>query len=188
MVNQDTKTNFKIAVGSCNPVKIQSAQAGFELVFPEYQFSAVGLAVASGVGDQPMSCQETLQGAKNRARNLRSVAPDSDFFCGIEGGIEIIEETLYASAWIVIIDRVGSMTSGRSGSFPLPAKVKRLVESGLELGHANDVVFKETNSKQHGGAVGSLTGGVITRQSLYEHAMALALVTFRQKALFAEGD
>ncbi len=39
----------------------------------------------------------------------------------------------------------------------------------------------ETNSKQQGGAVGSLTGGVITRQSLYEHAMALALVTFRHE-------
>lgn len=182
------KTNFKIAVGSCNPVKIQSAQAGFEMVFPESRFTAVGLAVASEVSDQPMTCQETLLGAKNRASNLRIVAPDADFFCGIEGGIEIIDESLYASAWIVIMDKAGRASSGRSGSFGLPAKVKRLVESGMELGHANDVVFRETNSKQQGGAVGSLTGGLITRQSLYEHAMVLALVAFRQEKLFADSD
>lgn len=188
MKNSGTKTKYKIAVGSRNPVKIQSAQAGFELVFPEHQFTVVGLDVASEVSDQPMSSQETLQGAKNRASNLRLVAPEADYFCGIEGGIEIIDETLFANAWIVVMDQAGKTTSGRSGSFALPAKVKRLVESGMELGTANDVVFKETNSKQQGGAVGSLTGGVITRQSLYEHAMALALVAFRQKTLYAEVD
>lgn len=179
---------FYIAVGSKNPVKIQSALAGFELMFPEHQFSAVGVEVASGVSDQPMSCRETLQGAKNRASELKLQVPDADFFVGIEGGIEIINETLYASAWIVIADASGRMTSGRSGSFPLPGKVKRLIESGMELGHANDVVFGRQNSKQQGGAVGSLTGGVITRQSLYEHAMVLALVAFRQEVLYAGGD
>ncbi len=74
---------------------------------------------------------------------------------------------------------------GRSGSFALPARIKQLVESGMELGQANDEVFIEHNSKQQGGAVGSLTGGVISRQSLYEHAMVLALVAFRQSELYA---
>jgi non-canonical (house-cleaning) NTP pyrophosphatase len=52
------------------------------------------------------------------------------------------------------------------------------------LGHANDRVFHQHNSKQQGGAVASLTGGVITRQSLYEHAIALALATFKHPDLF----
>jgi inosine/xanthosine triphosphatase len=182
------KSHQKIAVGSLNPVKIQSARGAFELMFPDCQFSADGFEVSSGVSDQPMSCEETLLGATNRANGIVDYAPESDFFVGIEGGIEVINDTLFASAWIVILDSAGRTSSGRSGSFPLPAKVKRLVESGMELGHANDVVFQETNSKQQGGAVGSLTGGVITRQSLYEHAMALALVTFRQENLFVDGD
>ena len=66
----------------------------------------------------------------------------------------------------------------------LPPKVQSLVEQGIELGHANDQVFSEHNSKHAGGAVGSLTGGVIGRQALYEHAMALALVAYKKPALF----
>lgn len=174
----------KIAVGSKNPVKTQAALVGFESMFSNQIFSVKGFAVASEVSDQPMSCAETLQGATNRANALKQLAPDSDFYVGIEGGIEVIGETLFANAWIVVIDSGGTTGSARSGSFALPPEVKRLVESGMELGHANDAVFKEHNSKQQGGAVGSLTGGVISRRSLYEHAMALALVAFRQPDLF----
>lgn len=177
--------NQLIAVGSKNPIKIESAKMGFHSMFPNENFSAEGYDVASGVSDQPMSSKETLQGATNRAQALQSLCPSADFFVGIEGGIETINDTLFASAWIVIIDRNGSSTQGRSGAFPLPPSVKRLVDSGIELGHANDRVFHQHNSKQQGGAVASLTGGVITRQSLYEHAIALALATFRHPDLFA---
>ena len=177
--------NLHIAVGSKNPVKIASAIAGFQAMFPDKSFSAEGFDVASGVSDQPMSSQETLLGATNRAHALKEQSPSADFFVGIEGGIETINETLFASAWIVVIDRLGTSTLGRSGAFPLPPSVKQLVDSGVELGHANDQVFKEHNSKQQGGAVASLTGGVITRHSLYEHAMALALATFKHPDLYS---
>jgi len=158
--------------------------AGFEAMFPDQLFAAEGYEVDSQVSEQPMSCDETLLGAMNRATSLRKVDPEADFFVGIEGGIELIGETLFASAWIVIIDAAGKVGSGRSGSFALPSQVRQLVESGIELGHANDIVFKEHNSKQQGGAVGSLTGGIISRQSLYEHAMTLALVAFKNREIF----
>jgi len=176
--------NKLIAVGSKNPVKIDSAKSGFQTMFPEMQFTAQGHDVDSGVSDQPMGGIETLQGATNRARALIEIFPAADFFVGIEGGIETIDETLFASAWIVIIDAQGFSTKGRSGAFPLPPSVKRLVDSGVELGHANDQIFQQQNSKQQGGAVGSLTGGVITRELLYEHAMALALAAFKHPGLF----
>jgi inosine/xanthosine triphosphatase len=172
-----------IAVGSQNPVKIAAALKGFETMFPGQSFSAIGYHVESGVPDQPMSCDETLQGATNRSTELRSFAP-ADFFVGIEGGIEIIEDTYFANAWVVIADTVGKFGRGRSGSFALPPEVQALVRSGMELGHANDKVFSEHNSKQAGGAVGSLTRGVVSRQSLYEHAIALALIAFAQPDLF----
>ena len=60
------------------------------------------------------------------------------------------------------------------------------MEQGNELGIANDIIFHQENSKQAGGAIGSLTGGVVSRQQLYEHAMALALVPFRRRELFVE--
>ena len=173
-----------IAVGSKNPVKIQSVCAGFETMFPDQEFQVCGFEVASGVSDQPMSCDEMIEGATNRAIALKAVAPEAHFYVGIEGGVESIGETLYACAWIVILDADGKISAGRSGSFPLPPEVQQLVESGMELGLANDAVFNQQNSKQQGGAVGSLTGGVISRKSLYEHAIVLALVAFRQSQLY----
>jgi inosine/xanthosine triphosphatase len=174
----------QIVVGSLNPVKIQAALAGFTQMFPDQEFEAQGFSVPSGVSAQPMTCAETLQGASNRATELKRLVADADFSVGIEGGIEVIDETYFASAWVVIIDGAGKLARGRSGSFALPPRIKQLVETGLELGQANDEVFGEFNSKQSGGAVGSLTAGVITRQLLYEHAMALALIGVRQPELF----
>ena len=51
-------------------------------------------------------------------------------------------------------------------------------------GDADDVVFERSNSKQANGAVGLLTGDVITRASLYAHAVVLALIPFRNMELY----
>ena len=177
-------TVINLAVGSQNPVKIAAAEQGFSATFPEWQVTVEGHEVPSGVSDQPMSDAETLLGATQRARQVIKVAAPCDYAIGIEGGIETIDSTLFAYAWIVIIDRAGRVGRGRSGSFALPPKVKELVDCGLELGHANDQVFRKVNSKHAGGAVGSLTGGVISRQSLYEHAMVLSLAAFRHNDLY----
>ena len=45
-------------------------------------------------------------------------------------------------------------------------------------------MFNRSNSKQDVGAVGILTGNVIERVSLYEHAVILALVPFKNQALY----
>lgn len=179
-------TNLRLAVGSKNPVKINAAKAGFEQMFAGRSFVAEGFDVPSGVSDQPMSDGETLTGATNRANRVRELSPDADYAIGIEGGIDTIDDTLFAFAWMVVIDSTGRIGRGRSGSFALPPSVKKLVDSGLELGHANDTAFKEHNSKQAGGAVASLTGGAVSRQSLYEHAMVLTLAAFHQPELFFE--
>ncbi|MEM7452954.1 MAG: inosine/xanthosine triphosphatase [Planctomycetota bacterium] len=185
-MNQSTKT---IAVGSKNPVKINAALTGFQSVFPDERFVAQGYSAPSGVNDQPMSCTETLTGATNRAEALKELAPDVDFRVGIEGGIEEVDGTFFAGAWIVVDDREGNRARGRSGSFALPPEVKTMIERGIELGHANDRLFKERDTKRRGGAIGSLTGGVITRELLYVHAMVLTLVSFHQPELyFGTGD
>ena len=48
----------------------------------------------------------------------------------------------------------------------------------MELGDADDAVFKDTNSKQKGGTIGKCTHGLIDRTKYYEHALLCALVPF----------
>jgi len=90
---------------------------------------------------------------------------------------------MFAFAWIVVQTSEQS-SAVRTATFPLPPRVCELIRGGMELGHANDVVFKRDNSKQKEGAIGTLTGGLIDRRKLYEHAAIMALVPLRNRELF----
>ena len=171
------KDNLCIVVASTNPVKIESARQGFAQVFPDTVLQVMGANVESGVGDQPMTDAATQIGARNRSRNAQATHPEADFWVGIEGGIEDIDGALHAFAWIVArsADRQGR---GRTGTFILPNEVAELVRQGMELGDADDVVFRRQNSKQQNGSVGILTGDLIDRIGFYVPAVILALIPF----------
>jgi non-canonical (house-cleaning) NTP pyrophosphatase len=54
----------------------------------------------------------------------------------------------------------------------------------MELGDADDLVFGRQNSKQKSGAVGLLTHNRVTRRTLYEQAVVLALIPFINPDLY----
>ncbi|MBB6612688.1 inosine/xanthosine triphosphatase [Pontibacter sp. Tf4] len=172
-----------IAVASHNPVKTEAALRGFRKMFPELAFEAVQVQVPSGVADQPMSDAETLAGALNRVNNAFAKQPDADYWIGIEGGVELQEEELASFAWVVVRTRHAT-GKARSGAFFLPPAVANLVAQGMELGHADDIVFQKSNSKQTTGAIGLLTHNAVDRMQLYEQAVVLALVRFRNESLY----
>jgi inosine/xanthosine triphosphatase len=169
----------KIIVASENPVKINATLAGFKRMFPNRKFSVEGIAVPSGVNDQPIGRRETLQGANNRLNALVAIAPDADYWVGIEGGIEIHDETMETSAWIVIKSKDGQKGKGRTGAFILPPEITAHVHDGKELGTATDIVFGKTNSKQAGGTIAELTDGLIDRTAHYEIGVIFALIPFK---------
>ena len=173
-----------IVVASENPVKIDAVRMGFERMFPGEAFTVLGVGVPSGVSDQPMTDQTSRKGAVIRANNARHAAPQADYWVGVEGGCDTLESDLVAYAWIVVLSRT-QRGSARTAMFRLPKEVQRLVESGLELGDADDRVFGRQNSKQKSGAVGLLTSDVVTRTTLYEQAVILALIPFKNPDLYS---
>ena len=176
----------KIVVASNNPVKIRAAENGFARMFPEGEFQVVSQKVDSTVAVQPMGDQETLLGARQRAEHARQALPDADYWVGIEGGTQEMDSDLATFAWVVVLSRELS-GRGRSAAFFLPPNVAALVRQGMELGPADDVVFGRTNSKQANGAIGILTGDVVDRAALYEQAVIMALVPFKNEALYSGG-
>ncbi len=173
-----------LLVASLNPVKIAAVRAGFERLFAGEVWEAGGCDVPSGVSHQPMGDAETLAGAEGRCAAARALRPDVDYYVGIEGGCGEDPAGLEAFAWVVVFDAAGRAGRARSGSFLLPPEVADLVRQGVELGIADDRVFGRSNSKQANGAIGLLTGDVIDRHALYEHAVILALVPFRNPRLY----
>lgn len=172
----------RIIIASKNPVKIQAALQGFQQMFPQTEFSAEGISVPSGVADQPMTSDETLQGARNRAEAARQVLPDADYWVGIEGGVDETAHGMEVFAWVVVMD--GKRTGeSKTGTFFLPDEIVTLIRQGVELGDADDRVFGRENSKQGNGAVGILTGDIIHRTGYYVHAVVLALIPFKNTTL-----
>lgn len=169
-------------------MKIESTRRGFEEVFNDVsEFEFIGKSVSSGVGEQPMTSDETLLGAHNRAKNLKSQYQDGEYYVGLEGGIRIDNEEMEAFAWIVIYSK--QMTGkAQTSTFQLPPKIVHLINQGVELGHADDMVFQRRNSKQGNGAVGILTNNVIDRVEYYRHAVILALIPFINSELYENSN
>lgn len=173
-----------VIVASQNPVKIAATKAAFERVFTDTTFEFSGVSVLSGVPDQPMGDDETFLGAMNRAQSARSAHKDAAYTVGLEGGCELVGDDIRVFAWMVVTNAQGKIGKARTSCFYLPHAVVEHVRGGMELGHADDLVHGQKNSKQGLGSVGILTNGLIDRTSYYEHALVLALIPFVQIELY----
>eukprot|EP00948_MAST-09A_sp_MAST-9A-sp1_P000224 g224.t1 len=160
---------------------------------------ARGVSVPSGVSDQPMGDKETRTGAQNRALNaLQTLSKEElstfSYAVGMEGGLNRNDwdDQLSCQAWMAVIDIKAYLAHqqkqekeeanndwialAQTAAFPLPKVLKHLVlEKGLELGHADDLLFKRENSKHGEGTVGILSHGALDRTDYYVHALILCL-------------
>ncbi|WP_114766189.1 inosine/xanthosine triphosphatase [Vibrio rhodolitus] len=162
-----------VIVASLNPAKIKAVESAFHSAFPQQEFAFQGVSVASDVADQPMSNDETYQGARNRVRNAKLAQPEQDFYVGLEAGVE----NGVTFAWM-IIESATHRGESRSASMMLPPNVAKQLQADVELGTIMDQEFATTNIKQKGGAIGLLTHDQLTRSSVYHQALILALIPF----------
>ncbi|MEN9508967.1 MAG: hypothetical protein RLZZ621_1530 [Gemmatimonadota bacterium] len=180
-----TMTSFlfeRVVVGSTNPVKIAAVRAVILRMAPEAQI--IGVAVPSGVPDQPFGDAETQHGARVRAHG--ALATGASLGIGLEGGVvRQPDGSLRSCAWAVVVDGTGREGMGGSLSMPLPSAVAARVLAGEELGHAMDAVAQVVGTKHGQGAVGILTAGLVDRQRAYEPMIAYALAPWLAPALYA---
>lgn len=175
---------MKIAVASFNPVKVNAARQGFEAVFAPTQIEIISTAGGPNT-KQPMTDNETLECAYRRLDYCTANATDVDFYVAHEGGVNRDHVgQMETFCWVLILDNNGKIGRARTCSLVVPSKVAALVDSGMELGKADDIVFGVSNSKQVNGAVGILTNNIITRTSLYSDATVLALIPFMNPELY----
>ena len=164
-----------VAVGTTNPVKVGATRDAFIRRLSDATFTPVD--VASGVSDMPMSDQECLAGARNRANAAREQI-DADFGVGLEGGVNQESSGLMLLGWVVIVSRDGTESVACTAKIPLPESLARRILAGEELGPVMDEVLKTTGTAKKGGASGALTAGLVPRQDKFEMAVAYALAPF----------
>ena len=174
---------IKVVTASKSPVKNEAVKIAFSKVFSETEFNFTAVSVSSEVPDQPSNNEETFSGARNRALNARKKINDAKFWVGIEGGVQKNGAGTEVFAWVCIISEAQT-GKARTASFFLPKKITDLLEKGYELGDADDMVFKQKDSKKKTGAVGILTKELISRSQYYAEAVVLALIPFINKELY----
>ena len=174
---------IKIAVGSKNPVKINATKTAICEVLSLDEVECVGVTAPSNVAEQPMTSGETQLGAINRIKYCQQHI-QADFYVAIEGGVDLFEFGPATFAYVAIADHK-HMSIGRSCNLPLPPIIYQALENGEELGHVMDRLFKTNNIKQKGGAIGLLTKGLATRESVYRQATILAMAPFIHPELYS---
>ncbi|MGG1518146.1 inosine/xanthosine triphosphatase [Paenibacillus oryzisoli] len=166
---------WKIALGTFNQAKREAVVLGAG-VEPTCH------AVPSGVSDQPMTEDETIQGAINRAKNVLQAVPEAAIGLGLEGGLTY--DAVHAKQWYlfsVCAAWDGSRLSiGRGLYFPIPSAIgDRLLQGGGELSQIIDELSGTSGSNHREGAYGLFTDGRITRTDVFRDAVIAALTPFQ---------
>lgn len=164
-----------IAVGSKNPVKIAAVRSVAARLWPESEVR--GVDVPTGVSEMPMSSDECIIGARNRARAARDVL-GAAYGLGLEGGVEETAVGMMLVGWVVAVDANGREGVGASAHLQIPEFIAQRVRAGEELGDVTDDLVGEHNTKQKGGAVGILTQGYADREEKFAAAVLYALTPF----------
>ena len=169
---------MKILMGTKNPGKVQGAKEAFEKYFDNIEIE--GIKVSSEVGDQPIN-EEILQGAQNRAKNLKRYAKENnikaDLYISSEAGI-----TNLLGEWIdinlaVIESKDGVQSTGISQGFPIPDKYIDEIRK-TELGKVMDKIFNGQELAKGKGGISYLTKGEVSRIDLTRNAFIMALTKY----------
>lgn len=176
-----TQAPLSVAVGSLNPVKISAVRLALQR--SGFDFALQGVAVPSGVAEQPIGLDDIMRGARQRALNARG-ALGSSWGVGMEGGVEFDhagDGWLFSIVAIVTAERE---SLARGGQLLLPPQVAARLRAGHELGPVMDELLGTSNIKQGLGAVGYLTGGLVTREAAFFDCFSRALAPLLHPELY----
>jgi inosine/xanthosine triphosphatase len=180
-----------VAVGSTRRPKLDAVRDALEALVPRFQggmpFDIVAVDVPSGVHHTPLSREETMAGARQRAEALALIARQRrepwNYFLGLEGGVDIMNgpgtRWAFLENWAYVADASGRGSFGQSGAVLLPEGiVRRVVDCGVELADAIDAYAEGHGIRDTQGAWGVLTRGIITRRDAVRISVVSAFASF----------
>lgn len=188
-VAQALSAEMVIAIGTTNEAKVLAVK---EVVQGSDRFSNVKMmefSVGSDVSEQPISLEETIRGAKNRARNAFNKCDECDLGFGIESGLMEASETAsgYVHVSVCAIYDGQNYYTGLSTGFELPPKILELIlTKKMDLSRAC-LHSGISNNKRIGsteGLIGILTKGKVCRKEYSKQCVATAILQLENADLY----
>lgn len=134
-----------VAVGSLRRPKLNAVWEALSIfgpaLDPHVLFDVSGVDVESGVGHTPVSREELMRGARQRAEALVPIARERGepwrYFVGLEGGFDVVPEEgrrrVFLESWAYASDGARGYF-GRSGGIEVPeALAAEVLDHGVEL-------------------------------------------------------
>nr|WP_319003583.1 DUF84 family protein [Rossellomorea aquimaris] len=169
---------LKVAIGTTNPAKVQAIKKAFQEQYGEVHFEC--LKTESHVSEQPMSDQETIEGALNRAKIVLKTT-GSDVGIGLEGGVSESLYGMFVCNWGALVDRDGTEIIGGGARISLPNEISNEIKAGKELGPLMDEYTQRTGIRKKEGAIGVFTNGLLTREEMFRHVVGLLIGQWQYK-------
>lgn len=175
-----------ISVGTKNSAKLEAVAD----LIKEYDFAEgvklSSVKVDSGVSEQPKSLEETIMGAKNRAKSAFS---DCEISVGLESGLMKVPHTKssFMNVCVCAIFDGENYHIGLSSAFEYPRKVIDLVlEEGMDVSEAflRSGLTENPKIGSQGGAIGILTKGKLVRKNLTRQSIEMALIHLENPDLY----
>ncbi|KQL45484.1 hypothetical protein AN963_10420 [Brevibacillus choshinensis] len=170
-------STFHYALGTTNAAKKSAVQLATGV-------EPICLSVPSCISDQPMTEEETITGAINRAKTVFTQIPNVDIGLGLEGGLMYDER--FTQEWYLISICAAwngmKLHVGKGLSFPIPKQAaERIQKENIELSTIIDEWSGIRNSNHQGGAYALLTEGRIRRADVFRDAVIAALTPYFSK-------
>jgi inosine/xanthosine triphosphatase len=165
-------------VASLNQNKINAVKE----VFPSYQVE--GSACPSGVREQPLSLDEIIKGAINRAKG---VYEDCIYSIGIEDGISRVPQTAsgYMNFCCCAVYDGRRIYLGLGPAFEYPPEcTKMVIEDGITISEAFTPFSGKPDIGYDEGIIGWLTEGRINRTVYTKQAVEMARIQIDNQGLY----
>jgi inosine/xanthosine triphosphatase len=180
-----------ISIGTKNKAKIQALQEVLRSMPYFKEFQMASFSVPSGIREQPLSLEETILGAKNRAyQAFLQSGSQADYSFGIESGlIEAIgTRTGFMNICACTIYNGVEYYTGLSSGFEVPSVVlKHVLEDKLDLTQACLASGISCNERigEEEGLIGILTNRKVNRLEYTKESIHSALIQIMYENQFA---
>jgi inosine/xanthosine triphosphatase len=170
-----------VSIGSTNKAKILALEEVLK-TYPRFaEVKIISVSVPSDISDQPLTLSETIEGAKNRAKNSFEACNHCQYGFGIESGIFEAPGTRtgFLHGSICAIYNGADFHIGLSTAFEVPPLILNLMrDQKMDLSQACLSSGISTNVKigSEEGLIGILTQGRVDRKAYSKQCIIPALV------------
>lgn len=151
----------EIAIGSTNSIKIRAVKNAVDNV----NIEVIPYSAASSVRSQPLSDEETLRGATNRAKDCLEKT-QSRLAIGLEAGIVFLDEQVYLCHWGALVDKNQNTYITNGPIILLPQEFRQPLLDGKNLEEIMHQFcgIEHLGSKE--GAIGIFTKSYLNREQV----------------------